>query len=263
MSRYLKAVVTENQALNPEYNLLTLSPLSLLKEPRPGQFYMVGLPQDPLLKRPFSHFRKDKNGNIQIFFRIKGKGTALLSGLREGSTVEILGPLGRPYPLPGELVGGELVEPLPSGGATIVVAGGIGIASLYSLIERCNKPYVFYGARSSKELFFIDEIQEYSRKIFVTTDDGSAGEKGLITESLDRFLNSLTETFTVYACGPSKMLERVSEITKLRGGVAYISIEERMACGIGACLGCVVKTTAGYQRVCKEGPVFDAREIIW
>lgn len=258
MSRYLKAVVTKNQALHPEYSLLTLSPLSLLEEPKPGQFYMVGLPQDPLLKRPFSHFRKDKNGNIQIFFRIKGKGTALLSGLREGSSVEILGPLGRPYPLPD-----ESVELLPSGGSTIVVAGGIGIASLYPLIERCGKPYVFYGSRSSKELFFIDEIQGYSREVFITTDDGSAGEKGLITERLERFLDNLTETFIVYACGPSKMLEKVSEITKLRGGIAYISVEERMACGIGACLGCVVKTTAGYKRVCKEGPVFDAREIIW
>lgn len=250
MSRYLKAVITENQALHPEYNLLTLSPLSPLEEPKPGQFYMVGLPHDPLLKRPFSHFRKSNNGDIQIFFRIKGKGTILLSGLKKGSSVEILGPLGRPYPD-------------PSGKVNIVVAGGIGIASLYSLIERCDKPYVFYGARNSEELFFIDELKKYSRDVFVTTDDGSAGEKGLITERLERFLDVMTEPFTVYACGPSKMLEKVSEITKEREGVAYISVEERMACGIGACLGCVVKTTKGYQRVCKEGPVFDAREILW
>ncbi|MFN3395938.1 MAG: dihydroorotate dehydrogenase electron transfer subunit [Thermodesulfovibrionales bacterium] len=250
MSRYLKAVVTENQALHPEYNLLTLSPLSPLEEPRPGQFYMVGLPQDPLLKRPFSHFRILKNGDIQIFFRIKGKGTTLLGGLRRGSTVEILGPLGRPYPI-------------SSGSVNIIVAGGIGIASLYSLIEELNKPVVFYGARNSKELFFIDEIKGYSKDVFITTDDGSAGEKGLITERLERFLDNLTETFTVYACGPSKMLEKVSQTTLAKGGVAYISVEERMACGIGACLGCVVKTTSGYQRVCKEGPVFDAREIIW
>lgn len=250
MSRYLKAVIADNQSLHSVYNLVTLSPLSPLEEPKPGQFYMVGLPHDPLLKRPFSYFRKSNNGDIQIFFRIKGKGTALLSELREGSIVEILGPLGRPYPE-------------PSGKITIIVGGGIGIASLYSLIGRCDKPYVFYGSRSSKELFFLDEIQGYSRKVFITTDDGSAGERGLITGSLERFLENLTETFTVYACGPSKMLEKVSEITKARGGVAYISVEERMACGIGACLGCVVKTIAGYQRVCKEGPVFDAREIIW
>lgn len=250
MSRYLRAVVTENQSLHPEFNLLTLSPLSPLEEPRPGQFYMVGLPQDPLLKRPFSHFRKSNNGDIQIFFRIKGKGTSLLGGLREGSTVEILGPFGRPYPM-------------PSGDINIIVAGGIGIASLYSFIHEIDKPFVFYGARNSKELFFIDDIKERSKEVFITTDDGSAGEKGLITDKLSRFLEIIKKPFTVYACGPSKMLEKVSEITNARGGVSYISVEERMACGIGACLGCVVKTTTGYQRVCKEGPVFDAREIIW
>lgn len=250
MSSYLKAEVVENQTLYPLYKLLTLSPQSPLKGPRPGQFYMIGVAPDPFLKRPFSHFRFSRDGDIQIFFRIKGKGTYILGDLKKGSVVDLLGPLGSSYPLP---------EGLP-----IIVAGGIGIASLYSFIEVLEyKPFVFYGARNSKELFFIDDIKEHAQEVFITTDDGSAGEKGLITDRLEMFLQGLKEPFTVYACGPAKMLERVSEITDRRDGTAYVSVEERMACGIGACLGCVIKTRSGYQRVCKEGPVFRADEIIW
>lgn len=249
MSRYIKAEVADNQRLHPEYNLLTLSPLSPSEEPEPGQFYMVGLPLDPLLKRPFSHFRRLRNGEIQIFFRIVGKGTSLLSELKRGSVIELLGPLGRSYPQPS--------------GDALIVAGGLGIASLYPLIERLNKAFVFYGAKNSGELFFLEEIKRHSTEVFVTTDDGSAGERGLITERLNRFLDTSRASFTIYACGPRKMLENVSEMAKKRGFPAYVSVEERMACGIGACLGCVVRTKAGYQRVCKEGPVFRSEEIIW
>lgn len=251
MNRFLKAEVIANQSLHPLYRLLTLSPQNPIEEPQPGQFYMIGVTPDPLLKRPFSHFRKSENGDIQIFFRIKGKGTMILGELKEGSFVEIIGPLGRPYPFPPR-------------GVPIIVAGGIGIASLYSLIEGLkDRAFVFYGARSSEELLFLDDIKGHTKALFLTTDDGSAGEKGLITERLGSFLESLRDPFTVYACGPSRMLERVSEITMKRNGIVYVSVEERMACGIGACLGCVIKTKKGYQRVCKEGPVFKADEIVW
>ncbi len=251
MSSYLKAKVVENRSLHPLYKLLTLSPQSPVEEPRPGQFYMIGVTPDPFLKRPFSYFRKSKDGDIQIFFRIKGKGTSILADLKKGSFVDLLGPLGRPYPSPvGDLV--------------IIVAGGIGIASLYPFIGALeHKPIVFYGTRSSEELFFVDDIREHAQEVFITTDDGSAGERGLITDRLERFLKALDKPFTVYACGPAKMLDRVSKITVRRNGIAYVSVEERMACGIGACLGCVIKTRSGYQRVCREGPVFRADEVIW
>lgn len=206
---------------------------------------------DPLLKRPFSYFRKSRDGDLQIFLRIKGKGTSLLADLKKGSVVDLLGPLGSPYPL-------------PEGVIPIIVAGGIGIASLYSLIAGLrNKPFVFYGTRSSKELFFLDDIKKRAKEVFITTEDGSEGERGLITDRLYSFLKEMTVPFTVYACGPMAMLQVVSEIVKARNGIAYVSVEERMACGIGACLGCVVKTKEGYQRVCKEGPVFRSDEILW
>lgn len=251
MSRYLKAEVTDNQSLHHEYNLLTLSPLSPIEEAKPGQFYMIGLPEDPLLKRPFSHLRR-RNGAIQIFFRIRGKGTRLFRELRIGTIIELIGPLGRPYPL--------LDTP-----SNIIVAGGIGIASLYSLIEALSvPPYVFYGARKADELFFLDEIRRFSKELFISTDDGSMGKKGLVTDRLKDFLSQgRFQSPVIYACGPQKMLENVSRIAKEEGVEAFVSVEERMACGIGACLGCVVKTAQGYQRVCKEGPVFKATDLIW
>jgi len=251
LSRYLKAEVVDNQSLHPDYKLLTLSPLNPLNEPEAGQFYMIGLPHDPFLKRPFSHFRKRGDG-IQIFFKLKGKGTKILGSLNRGIIVDILGPLGNPYPLPAK------------GSKALVVAGGIGIASLYSLIRAIpERPLVFYGARNKEELFFMDELKGSSEELFISTDDGSMGKKGLITELLDDFLRGSSHPVTIYACGPLKMLENVSTIAEKRGIDAYISVEERMACGIGACLGCVIMTTKGYQRVCKEGPVFRSGDIIW
>ncbi len=250
MSRYIKAEIVDNQSIYAQFKLLTLSPEYSIDMPLPGQFYMLGLSSDfLLLKRPFSHFRRSINGDIQILYKIVGKGTSILGSLGRGALVELLGPLGNSYPSPEN--------------SAIIVAGGIGIASLYSLIETLNKPVVFYGARSSGELLFLDEIKNLSEKVFISTEDGSAGEKGLITESLKRYLSTIGGDITIYACGPSGMLRTVSTVARERGYVAYLSVEERMACGIGACFGCVIKTTEGYKRVCKEGPVFRSDEIIW
>jgi len=227
-----------------------------MPEPRPGQFFMIEVSKgtDPLLKRAFSLFRKTENG-LQILFRIRGKGTELLKEMKEGSVLEVLGPLGTCYPLPSE-------DMIP-----LVIAGGIGIASVFSFVEQlAGRAIVFYGAHTKNDLLMRDELKGFAKEILVSTDDGSEGVKGTAADSLLTFLSnpqSPNPKYRIYACGPHLLLKIVSEIAREYKMPAYISMEEHMACGIGACLGCVVKTRDGYTRVCKEGPVFEAKEIIW
>lgn len=256
MSRYFRAEIQENRPVNAAHNLLTLKVPVSMPEPRPGQFFMIGVNKgtDPLLKRAFSLFRKTGKG-VQILYRIRGKGTEILQDMKEGSVLEVLGPLGTCYPLLAE-------DSLP-----LVIAGGIGIASVFSFIEQfAGRAMVFYGARTKDDLLMHDELRGFARELVISTDDGSAGIKGTTADTLSSFLSNLQSPaphYRMYACGPHLLLKRVSEIAREYKIPSYISMEEHMACGIGACLGCVVKTRDGFTRVCKEGPVFEAREIIW
>ena len=259
MSRYFKAEIAENKKLNNAYNLLTFVPFSKPVEPEPGQFFMIGMEgdYDPLLKRPFSLFRRTPRG-FQILYRIRGRGTLLMRNLGRGSVIHVLGPLGNSYPMP------------PKGRTPLIVAGGIGIASVFSLAERLaaskNKAHIYYGARSESDLLMLSALKKVAKRLSVTTDDGSCGERGCITDMLNVFFSDAVSSDAntlIYACGPRKMLETVAGIAAGKGIEAYVSMEENMACGIGACLGCVVKTVNGHKRVCKEGPVFNAKEIVW
>jgi dihydroorotate dehydrogenase electron transfer subunit len=256
LSRYFNSSIIENTPLNPDHNLLTLSLPAGITEPLPGQFYMVEVNKgnDPLLKRAFSLFRRTSEG-FQLLYRIKGRGTSLLREMKKSSSVEILGPLGNHYP-----------EPEP-GQLPLVIAGGIGIASVFPFLEKyAGRAVLFYGARSRNEIFMLDELKKISREAIISTDDGSMGTKGNSVALLVRYLaENRADSFrhALYACGPHPMLRAVSGVAASENITAYISMEENMACGLGACLGCVVKTRAGYRRVCKEGPVFRSDEITW
>lgn len=214
----------------------------------------VGGGSDPLLKRPFSLFRTLPEG-FQIFFRTVGKGTSMLKRLKEGGVIDVLGPLGRPYPDP------------PKDEIPLVAAGGIGIASVYSFLERYpGRAYLFYGARTSGELYMDEEAAGLSMGAMVSTDDGTRGRRGTVKDLIEDFISGSKEDpgrHVIYACGPHPMLRAVSGLASETGLKAYLSLEAQMACGIGACLGCVVRTRIGYSRVCKEGPVFEAGEILW
>lgn len=256
MSRYFTSRIIENIALNTDHNLLTLSLPEGVAEPLPGQFYMIGVNRgtDPLLKRAFSLFRRTSDG-FQVMYRIKGRGTSLLREMGKEVTIEVLGPLGNYYPVP------------PEGQAPLVIAGGIGLASVFPFLHAYQgRAFVFYGARSCDEIFMLDELKGMGREVFISTVDGSLGTKGNIVDTLDKYLESNRSDiskYVLYACGPQAMLRAISEVSASKGITAYISLEEHMACGLGACLGCVVKTKTGYKRVCKEGPVFKSEEITW
>jgi len=258
LSRYFKAEIAENKKLSNECSLLTFVPSGKPVEPKPGQFFMIGIEgdYDPLLKRPFSLFRQTSRG-FQVLYRIRGRGTSLMRNLGRGSVIHVLGPLGNSYPMP------------PKDHTPVIVAGGIGIASVFSLAEGLaaarDKPHIFYGARGADDLLVLGALKKVAKRLSLTTDDGSCGDRGCITDMLGVFLSDVSpdRNTVIYACGPRKMLETVSGVAAGKGIEAYVSMEENMACGIGACLGCVVKTVSGHKRVCKEGPVFNAKEIVW
>jgi dihydroorotate dehydrogenase electron transfer subunit len=271
LSKYIRAKITENTPVNKGHNLLVLSPDDIPQHPLPGQFYMIGtdFSYDPLLKRPFSIFRYNPpsppfskggmggfSGELQFLYRIKGKGTERMKEMKKGDTVNLLGPLGNGYPMPGK----NLIP--------VLIAGGMGIASLFPLAEKLSgNVHFLYGARTSDELLMLSELKGLVKKeLIISTDDGSEGTKGMIIDILDNFFtrhSSLVTRYLLYACGPSPMLEAVSKFAAEKGIKGYISMEENMACGVGACLGCAVKTKKGYKRICKEGPVFPIEDIVW
>jgi len=264
LSRYFSAKIINNLPLNNKTSLLSIEPSEQVINPEPGQFYMieVGNSYDPLLKRPFSYFRKTEEG-IQFLYTIKGKGTLLMKDFKQGKNINIIGPLGTGYPKPER------------GYIPLLVAGGMGIASIFSLVEKLSKKvYVLYGARNKDEILILDELKGLTDELIISTDDGSLGERGTVIDVLNDFLTRLSfpsrklsgfgiTRHSLYACGPKPMLEAVSKIAIDKDIKGYVSLEENMACGFGACLGCVVKTINGYKRVCKEGPVFPIEEIVW
>jgi dihydroorotate dehydrogenase electron transfer subunit len=256
LNRYFKAKVIENLSLNSSHNLLTLEPIDPAAEPNPGQFYMIeaGDSYDPLLKRPFCYLQKTRE-TIQFLFRIKGKGTSLMRAFKKGKVISVIGPLGNGYPLPRK-------ERTP-----LIVAGGTGIISLFSLIDKLSHNcHVFYGARNKDELLLLHELEKLGNKLIVCTNDCSFGKEGMVNEVLVQFLRaneSIKTSCLIYTCGPKPMLQEITSIAVHAGIRGYVSMEENMACGFGACQGCVVKTISGYEKVCKEGPVFPIEDIVW
>jgi len=202
-----------------------------------------------MLPRPFSIYRADSvTGELDLLIEIKGKGTGLLAKTGTGAALELLGPLGKGFPVP------------PAG--SLLVAGGAGIAPLAFLAASADVPRtLLYCAQTASRLVCPHADLDFpGLSIIEATDDGSRGEMGT---AADLLLNRIEGAEAVFACGPRPMLAAVKEICLQAGIKAWFSLEERMACGIGACLGCAVATTGGYKRVCRDGPVFSAEEVIF
>ena len=217
----------------------------------PGQFVMVEVPGKGIfLRRPFSIARLNR-GVIEVCYKVVGQGTLSMSVLKAGTKAWVLGPLGNGFTLP------------KSRQEILLVAGGYGIAPLVGLAEKLkgNNVHLLYGTKTSKDLLYINELKKLGVKLHITTEDGSKGEKGLVTNSFKAFLTHQRTNAQIFACGPHGMLSAIQKLLTHQIH-CQLSLESYMACGIGACIGCVVKDNRGnYIRVCKEGPVFDASGV--
>jgi len=234
----------------------------IAKNIKPGQFVEVRCSDriDPLLRRPLGVHRISKKG-VELLYEIVGKGTDLLSRKKEGEYLDLIGPLGNGFDIS------------LSSGMPLLIAGGIGIAPIVALAERLTtrkpRPYIIIGARTKSHILCEAEFKSLGCYVKVATDDGSKGCKGLATDMLKKMLSAFSrQPSAIYACGPNEMLKVVSQLAKDKGIPCQVSLEERMACGVGACLGCPVKVRKGlidseYKMVCKDGPVFNAEEIVW
>lgn len=230
--------------------------------PVPGQFFMLrSVKSQQLLARPISVYRAEKTAHgVEITFLIllKGKGTAELCSLEADDKVQILGPLGNVFPRPEKVsTKSAVVEPVETIAKVLIVGGGIGVAPVAGFASSLpEKSYDFIASFKSGS-YGLEYIQPAN--LTVTTDDGSVGVKGMVTAAIDAAKIKAEGYSAVYACGPAPMLNYIKTVSEEAGVQCWISMEARMACGVGVCLGCVIPTTEGNLRCCKDGPVFDSK----
>lgn len=247
--------VTENKRLNSNYVLLKLRSNSTLPDILPGQFAELKVDKNPnvFLRRPISINFVDRNNNeVWFLIQIIGEGTNSLSEVNVGETINTLLPLGNTF-----TIGQDKDEEL------LLVGGGVGIAPMLylgkELKDKGYKPSFLIGARSKKDLLQLDEFNKYG-EVYTTTEDNSFGEKGYVTN------HSILQTKRfdkIYTCGPKPMMMAIAKYAKERNIFCEVSLENTMACGIGACLCCVENTDKGHICVCTEGPIFNINKLLW
>ena len=259
-NRSSQALILSNKPAGRGYYRIVLRAPDAAVAALPGQFVMLRVSdnRDPLLARPFGISSVLAKKNIEILYRVVGRGTTLLTGMEAGQSLSLLGPLGKGFPMPDKAV------------TPVLVAGGSGFPPLHFLSLRAgSRAHFFVGARSKECLppaGVLKSLREHTAKVHVATEDGSAGQQGMSTDILNNFLLKMEQkaSFVLYACGPRAMLAAVSRIAAELAIPCFVSTEERMACGLGVCMGCAIPMKAGgYKRACKEGPVFDSREVEW
>ena len=254
-----KSRIIRFEQLSADNVRLTLESPMIAETAKPGQFVMIqtGTGKDPLLRRPFSIHQASSNGLIQIFFKNVGRGTNILAHSRVDEILDVFGPLGRGY---------EIFPEQPA----CLVGGGLGIAPLLFLAKTIyqsardnSRDLIILGGRTKDEVEpLIEDFKQFGLPVRCTTDDGSYGIKGFVTDVLKS--ESVLEKAQVYACGPDPMLEQVHKICREKNAGCQVSVESVMACGMGACLGCNIPARNGdYVHVCIDGPVFNAEDLVW
>lgn len=211
---------------------------------QPGQFYMLrAWDREPFLSRPLSICGLS-SGYIEFLYQVKGRGTKIFSSLQSNDPIYLLGPLGNGFNLN---VGGKIG----------IITGGIGLAPMIYLAKKLGGNIDFYVGFKDKP-YLLSQIEKKVNTVYISTESGIIGHKGFITDIFN------PEKYTqVFACGPLPMLKLVAGMCKEKNIPIYASMENRMACGMGACLGCSIETVGGMKRVCKDGPVFSRRELIF
>jgi len=262
----IKAKIISNQRFSGKYWHLEFESAFIAKHAVAGQFVNIRVIDGlaPLLRRPVSIHGVTAQ-KVKVIYEIIGPGTQILSARKPGEFLDIIGPLGNGFDYrrltESRGVKNTLIVP---GKQNILIAGGIGVAPLVFLAEKLklSKPLVLIGARSKKQILCRQEFKALGCTVKLATDDGSVGFKGRVTDLLKIILEQ-TKPLGLFSCGPHPMLKAVGQIAGDYKINAQLSLEEHMACGIGACLGCVVATKAGYKTVCKDGPVFSSEELVW
>ncbi|MDD5155197.1 MAG: dihydroorotate dehydrogenase electron transfer subunit [Candidatus Omnitrophica bacterium] len=265
--------VIANNKVKDNYFKLVLAAAGISSMARPGQFVMIETSSTafaPLLRRPMSIHSAQK-GRIEILYETVGEGSRILTQKRPGEHLNLIGPLGNGF---------EIAD--PGDRNSILVAGGMGVAPLLFLAEKLVEHKsknarvrirVFIGAKTAGHLLCEKEFKSLGCDVKIATDDGTKGFKGWVTELLEETLSGIATAMPrIYTCGPMSMLESIAGLASEYGMAAYGSFEAHMACGIGACMGCVIRTQDEkrkerndfvYRRVCKEGPVFQLNQVIW
>lgn len=262
MSIQEKCRILDHQQIAPQHFKLTLVSKYISTHGQPGQFVNIKVNEgyDPLLRRPLSlHRILPGEESFELLYEVVGKGTELLSKRTVGSELDVLGPLGSGFKLKEQEI-------------AILVGGGMGFAPLLALAESLKPKvkiiYALIGARDKQRVLAETDIKQVTDNVLIATDNGSYGKKGFVSDILvDVLDNTLEEkdldNTTIYACGPDLMLKAVADIAFQKKVPCQVSMEQRMACGIGTCLGCVIKTRSGYKKVCDDGPVFNSEELTW
>ncbi len=254
------AIVDEHVEINGGYRRLRLNVPDVAAMVEPGQFAHLRVPhlRDRILRRPFSIFKADST-HIEILYKCVGVGTEVLAYAQPGTRISVLGPLGHGFPEPDP-------EKIP-----VLVGGGYGSAAIYLTAARSSvKGLVFLGGRTADDILCVDDFLAVGWQVQIATNDGSLGTRGMVTDVLDGWMVSREgdREIELFTCGPHAMLQAVGERAIACGCRGWISLDRPMGCGVGACLACVQKMRAAdggweYMRTCKEGPVFECRDICW
>ena len=246
-----RVTIAENRKVNGKYYKLVFRSQPLTRGVQPGQFINLQINPglEPFWRRPFSYYRviKDK---IEILYEVLGRGTAVLAAKKKGDLLKVMGPLGRPF-----TAGLKKKK-------RVLVAGGVGVPPLVFLAERFSTDYLLIGTKSKKEVLPKKELSQVKAKILYATNDGSYGAKGFVTVLLQKLIQQESaQNLFIQTCGPTPMMEAVLEIARREGIEGEASVDKTMSCGVGVCLGCMIKTPHGWVPSCTEGPVFPFEEI--
>ena len=247
--------VVSNEKLCPQFWRLCINAPAIKKTVKPGQFVHIRTNDgyEPFFRRPFSVYRAKKH--VEIFYEVVGPGTKIMSELKKGDDIDVLGPVGSEFTLPSKKMK-----------QIVMIAGGIGIAPFLPLSDVLkNKGYeliLLYGGRTGKHVYPMKEFKENGVKVHVATDDGSRGIKGRVSKLFNK-IDINPETTFLYTCGPNPMMAAVQEFARKHDLPGEAACEEIMACALGACLGCSIPTKNGFKTVCYEGPVFDLDEVLF
>lgn len=262
---YLQGKIVTQKVVAPEYNLLVIEQPAIAKAAQPGQFVMLKAweRRDLVLPRPFSLYRiLPREGQIQILYKIRGQGTAEMARRGAGEEVELIGPSGKGITLPAT-------------GAIALLGRGIGAAPLMAIAEAAKgqglEVYTFLSARERSLLLGEEDFARYSRRVVTSTDDGQEGGGRLLTDLLVDIIEKESPSLQrVYTCGSRRLARGLIPLQARYGFIAYVLLEEHMACGTGACKGCVCKVKDparpegySYQKVCQDGAVFPVGEVVW